>query len=75
MNTVILFISGQEIFVIMLFALLFFGSKKIPDVARGLGKGLRELKKATEDIKKEIQDNSSEVVKDIKEIEKKVNED
>ena len=49
----ILFISGQEIVMIFVVFLLLFGAKSVPDLAKGLGKGLREFKKATEDIKKE----------------------
>ena len=69
MINTILFISGQEIFIVLIVVLLLFGAKKIPELARGLGKGMREFKKATEEIKKEINDNSSEVVKDIKDME------
>jgi len=36
----------DEMFVILLVALILFGSKQLPELARGLGKGLRELKKA-----------------------------
>ena len=43
----LLFISGGEIVLVMLIALLFFGSKAIPDIAKTLGKGMREFKKAT----------------------------
>ncbi|HRW62697.1 MAG TPA: twin-arginine translocase TatA/TatE family subunit, partial [Bacteroidales bacterium] len=43
----LLFISGQEIFVILLVVLLLFGANKIPEIARGLGKGFREFQKAT----------------------------
>jgi sec-independent protein translocase protein TatA len=68
MTSVILFISGSEIFVIMIFILLLFGSKKIPEVARGLGKGIKEFKKATEEIKKEITD--TDIIKDVKDIKK-----
>jgi sec-independent protein translocase protein TatA len=67
----LLFISGAEIFVVLLVALLFFGSKKIPEVARGLGKGLREFKKATEEIKKEIAE--TEISKDINDVQKTLN--
>ena len=63
----LLFISGQEIFIILIVVLLLFGAKKIPEVARGLGKGLNEFRKATDDIKKEIKDNS-DIAKDIKDI-------
>ena len=53
--TVILFISGAEIFFIMFIVVMVFGADKIPDIARGLGKGMRQLRDATEDIKQEIQ--------------------
>jgi len=36
----------QEIMLILLIALFFFGGEKIPDIAKGLGKGLREFKRA-----------------------------
>ena len=38
----------------MLIVLLLFGAKRIPEVAQGLGKGLREFKKAAKDIQKDI---------------------
>ncbi len=50
-----LFISGAEIFFIMFIVVMVFGSDKIPGIAKGLGKGMRQLKDATEDIKQEIQ--------------------
>lgn len=50
----ILFIGTAEIVFIVFIVLLLFGSKKIPEVARALGKGIREFQKATEDIKREI---------------------
>ncbi len=49
-----LFISGAEIFVILVIVLMLFGADKIPTIARGLGKGMRQLKDATNDIKHEI---------------------
>jgi sec-independent protein translocase protein TatA len=58
MNTIFLFISGPEIMIIMLIIVVVFGPKKIPDIARGLGKGIRQVKDATNDIKKEIKDSS-----------------
>lgn len=67
-----LFISGPEIAIVFIVVLLLFGSKKIPDLARGLGKGMREFKKATDDIKKEMQDNSSDIVNDFKDIQKDI---
>lgn len=50
-----LFISGAEIFFIMFIVVMVFGADKVPEIARGLGKGMRQLKDATEDIKNEIQ--------------------
>jgi len=54
LSTIILFISGGEIFFIMFIVVMVFGADKIPGIAKGLGKGMRQLKDATEDIKKEI---------------------
>ena len=64
----ILFISGQEIVIIFVVFLLLFGAKSVPDLAKGLGKGMREFKKATEDIKKEFRESTSEITKDINDI-------
>ena len=60
MNVYFLFIGGPEIFVIMLIVVMVFGADKIPDIARGLGKGIRQVKDATNDIKREINDSSKE---------------
>nr|WP_232623073.1 twin-arginine translocase TatA/TatE family subunit [Pareuzebyella sediminis] len=67
-----LFISGGEIFFIMFIVVMVFGADKIPGIAKGLGKGMRQLKDATEDIKQEIQRSAEKqgvdtsFVKDIK---------
>ena len=53
--------GGGEIFIVLLFVLLFFGSKQIPEIARALGKGLREIRNATDDIKREINDTARDV--------------
>ncbi len=55
MMSIALFISGAEIFFIMFIVVMVFGADKIPSIAKGLGKGMRQLKDATEDIKQEIQ--------------------
>lgn len=68
MTNYILFISGGEIVLVMLLALLFFGSKAIPDIAKTMGKGLREFKKATNEIKREINDHTSDIKKDINDV-------
>ena len=53
-----LFISGPEIFVILLIVVMLFGSDKLPEIARGLGKGMRQIKDATNDIKQEIKSSA-----------------
>ena len=57
----LLFIGGPEIVVILLFVVMFFGSKKIPELAKGLGKAMREVKDASNEIKKEIRDSASSI--------------
>lgn len=49
-----LFISGAEIFIILVIVVMLFGADKIPELARGLGKGMQQLKNATNEVKKEI---------------------
>ena len=49
-----LFISGAEIAFIVFILVMVFGADKIPEIARGLGKGMRQVKDATNDIKREI---------------------
>ena len=48
------FIQGSEWLIIGLAVLLLFGAKKLPELARGLGKGIREFKKASSDIGSEL---------------------
>ena len=43
--------GGWEIFLIIFFVLILFGAKKIPELARGFGQGIREFKEATKEIK------------------------
>jgi sec-independent protein translocase protein TatA len=64
----IFFISGAEIFFIFLIVLLLFGADKIPDIARGLGKGIRQVKDATQEIKTEIQKSAKSKGVDTKSI-------
>jgi len=49
-----LFVSGAELFFVLFIVVLVFGSDKLPEVARGMGKGMRQLRDATDDIKREI---------------------
>jgi sec-independent protein translocase protein TatA len=47
-------LGGGEIFIILLVVLLFFGSKRIPELAKGLGKGMRHFKDAMSGIENEV---------------------
>lgn len=62
MNTVLAFgmPSGGELIVIILFVIIFFGAKRIPDIARGMGRGIREFKEASREIRKEIETPAEE---------------
>jgi sec-independent protein translocase protein TatA len=53
-------IGGSEFIFIIIIAIMLFGADKIPEVARGLGKGMQQLKNATEDIKSEIHKTAEE---------------
>lgn len=58
MNNVLVFLGGvgmQEILVIGLFILIFFGAKKIPDFMKGLGKGVKEFKNGVNEIKQDVE--------------------
>ncbi|NJN26058.1 MAG: twin-arginine translocase TatA/TatE family subunit [Cyclobacteriaceae bacterium] len=48
-------LGGWEILLILMVLLIFFGAKKIPELAKGLGKGIKEFKNATNEIKDEIE--------------------
>tara|TARA_B100000686_G_C16466346_1_gene799736 strand:- start:427 stop:609 length:183 start_codon:yes stop_codon:yes gene_type:complete len=52
-----------EIAVILIIVIVFFGGKKLPELARGLGLGLKEFKKATREIKDEVKNATDEVEK------------
>jgi len=76
-----LFISGAEIGFIIFILVMVFGADKIPEMARGLGKGMRTLKNASNDIKGEIQKSAekqgidTDFSKDVKKEIGKVKED
>ena len=61
----LLFIGGIEIMVIILFVIIFFGADKIPELARGMGKMIRQVRDASDDIKREIRDESNQIKKDL----------
>lgn len=57
--------GGMEWVLIALAVLIFFGAKKIPEFARGVGRGIREFKDAVKDVKKEVDEAEKEVPKKI----------
>jgi sec-independent protein translocase protein TatA len=67
MNSILLFgwPGGGEWIIIALAVLIFFGAKKIPEFAKGLGRGIREFKDAVKDVKKEVDEAGKEVPKKI----------
>ncbi|WP_299337284.1 twin-arginine translocase TatA/TatE family subunit [uncultured Psychroserpens sp.] len=79
--TTFLFIGAPEVVFILFIVVMVFGADKIPEIARGLGKGMRMLKDASSDIKTEItksaekQGINTDVTKDITKEIKKVKDD
>jgi len=53
-------LGGWEVFAILAAILILFGSKKLPELAKGLGQGIREFKKATREVTDEIQNANEE---------------
>ena len=66
-NSVLLFLNivTPELILILGVILLLFGGKKMPELARGLGKGIREFKDASEGVKREIHRNINAVNDDL----------
>jgi Sec-independent protein translocase protein TatA len=58
-------ISGGELVMVLLFVLLFFGSKGIPDVARTMGRLLRQVRDASQEVQREIHKGASEVRREV----------
>lgn len=58
-------VSGTEILVIMIFVLMFFGSKSIPGIARSLGRAMRQIKDASNEIQNEIKQSGIDIKKDM----------
>lgn len=79
-----LFISGAEIFFIIFIVVMVFGADKVPGIAKGLGKGMRQLRDATDDIKREIKNSADkqgidtsftdDIKKEIDDVKKKVSD-
>ncbi len=49
-------LGAPEIIIVLVIVLLLFGGKKLPELARGLGKGINEFKKASKEVENEIKD-------------------
>jgi sec-independent protein translocase protein TatA len=60
-NIIAGWLGGQEILLILIIVLIFFGGKKIPELMRGLGKGVKEFKDATKDDQKDSQKKDASV--------------
>lgn len=62
-NGFLLFLNlgTQEVILIVFAVLLLFGGQKLPELARGLGKGIREFKDASDGVKREISRNINEL--------------
>jgi len=65
MSHTILSLGGGEMLLVFLVFLLLFGANKMPELAKGIGKGLREFKRATDDIKRELNDSTGGITQDI----------
>lgn len=81
MSSILLFISGPEILFIGLVVLLVFGADKIPEISKGLGKGIRAVKDATDEVKSEIKKsakskgvNTESLKKDIENVKEKIDD-
>jgi sec-independent protein translocase protein TatA len=70
-------LGGGELFLILIFVVMFFGSDKLPAIAKGLGKGLREINNAKAQIQSEIQNHTGglreEIEKHTSEIQSEIN--
>lgn len=56
-------LGATEIILIVLVILLLFGAKKIPELAQGIGKGMKEFKKAVKDVEEEVKKTEDDIKK------------
>ncbi len=59
-------LGATEIILIVLVILVFFGAKKIPELAKGLGQGIREFKKATKDVSNGVEEEVKKIDDSVK---------
>src|SRR6185503_12150160 len=57
--------GGPELFLILLLVLIFFGAKRLPEMARSLGAGIKEFKKAMRQVEDEVQNVTHDVTHDV----------
>jgi sec-independent protein translocase protein TatA len=62
-NLLLGMLGTNEIIIILVIVLLMFGGKKIPELMRGLGRGVREFNDAKTNVKKEIEESANDVTK------------
>ena len=67
-------IGFPELMIIFLIALLVFGPKKLPELGKSLGKGLKEFRRATDDLKSTWQEQMKDVERSVEEVKTTVNE-
>ena len=70
----IYFISGAELVFVFFMILLVFGADRVPEIARTIGKGMRQVRNATQDIKDEIQKSAEKQGLDTDQIEQQIRE-
>ncbi len=58
-------IAGSELFLVLFFVLMFFGSKSIPSIARTLGKAMRQVKNASAEVQEEIRKSGMDIKNDL----------
>ena len=71
-NLILFGLGGFEIILIFLVIIMLFGSKSLPDLAKGIGKGYKEFKKATDEIKNEIKSESDKIEDEIEDYKREI---
>jgi sec-independent protein translocase protein TatA len=58
-------IGGSEILVILFVVFIFFGPKKLPELGKNIGKGIREFRNAMSSVQRDIENSTKDITKDI----------
>lgn len=67
-------VGGGELILIVLVILLLFGPKSLPDLARSVGRGMRQVRKAQEDLTQQIRDISADVERPVTQIRSEIDQ-